>query len=67
VKSKLSKARHQYFSFIGEEGATYIKEYLEERRKQGEELTYESPLLQFDPSNCVYNINKIYHRRFNVY
>ena len=48
VKSKLSKARHQYFSFIGEEGATYIKEYLEERRKQGEELTYESPLLQFD-------------------
>jgi site-specific recombinase XerD len=48
VKSKLSKARHQYFSFVGEEGATYIKEYLEERRKQGEELTYESPLLQFD-------------------
>ena len=48
VKSKLSKARHQYFSFIGEEGATYIKEYLEERRKNGEDLTYESPLLQFD-------------------
>lgn len=48
VKNKLSKVRHQYFSFIGEEGATYIKEYLEERRKQGEELTYESPLLQFD-------------------
>ena len=48
VKSKLSKARHQYFSFVGEEGATYIKEYLEERRKQGEELTYESQLLQFD-------------------
>ena len=48
VKNKLSKARHQYFSFIGEEGATYIKEYLEERRKQGEELTYESTLLQFD-------------------
>ena len=48
VKNKLSKARHQYFSFIGEEGATYINEYLEERRKQGEELTYDSPLLQFD-------------------
>ncbi|EQB64328.1 MAG: integrase/recombinase, partial [Thermoplasmatales archaeon I-plasma] len=48
VKSKLSKARHQYFSFIGEEGTTYIREYLEERRKNGEELTYESPLLQFD-------------------
>ncbi|MGC8547194.1 MAG: hypothetical protein ACP5MU_06035 [Thermoplasmata archaeon] len=48
VKSKLSKARHQYFSFIGEEDDTYIKEYLEERRKNGEELTYDSPLLQFD-------------------
>ncbi|KQB35169.1 site-specific integrase [Acidiplasma cupricumulans] len=48
VKSKLSKARHQYFSFIGEEGSTYIREYLEERRKNGEHLTYESPLLQFD-------------------
>jgi site-specific recombinase XerD len=48
VKSMLSKARHQYFSFLGEEGATYIKEYLEERRRQGEELDYDSPLLQFD-------------------
>jgi len=55
VKSKLSKARHQYFSFIGEEGATYIKEYLEERRKQGEKLTYESPLLQFDPRGIKKN------------
>jgi len=55
VKSKLSKARHQYFSFIGEEGATYIKEYLEERRKQGEELTYKSPLLQFDPRGIKKN------------
>ena len=55
VKSKLSKARHQYFSFIGEEGATYIKEYLEERRKQWEELSYDSPLLQFDPRGIKKN------------
>ena len=48
VKSMLSKARHQYFSFVGEEGTTYIKEYLEERRRAGEELEYDSPLLQFD-------------------
>ncbi|MEM3656652.1 MAG: hypothetical protein QXP58_09090 [Thermoprotei archaeon] len=34
VKNKLSKARHQYFSFIGEEGTTYIKEYLEERKNK---------------------------------
>ena len=48
VKSKLSKARRQYFSFICEEGATYMSEYLEERRKHGKELTYDSPLLQFN-------------------
>jgi len=48
VKSLLSKARHQYFSFLGDEGITYIKEYLEERRRQGELLEYNSPLLQFD-------------------
>ncbi len=48
IKSKLSKARHHYFSFIGWEVAICIKECLEERRKQGEELTYDSPLLQFD-------------------
>jgi len=48
VKSMLSKARHRYFSFIGEEGATYIKEYLEERIRLGEELSYDSPLLQLD-------------------
>ena len=41
VKSKLSKARHQYFSITGEEGTTYIQEYLEERRKHGKKLTYE--------------------------
>ena len=55
VKGKLSKARHQYFPFIGEEGATYLREYLEERRKQGEELSYDSPLLQFDPRGIKRN------------
>lgn len=48
VKSMLSKARHRYFSFIGEEGVTYVKEYLEERIRQGEDLNYDTPLLQFD-------------------
>ena len=51
----LSKARHRYFSFIGEEGAIYIKEYLEERRKQGETLTEESPVLQFEFGKVRHN------------
>ena len=48
VRSELSKVRNQYFNFIGDEDASYIREYLDERRKQGEDLTYESPLLWFD-------------------
>ena len=48
IRSRLSKAKNQYFSFIGEEGITYIRDYLEERNKNGESLTKESPLLQFD-------------------
>ena len=48
IRSRLSKARNHYFSFIGEEGITYIRAYLEERMKTGEKLTPESPLLQLD-------------------
>jgi len=48
VKDRLSKTRNQYFSFIGEEGAMYIKDYLEERKKRGEQLEYDSSLFQFD-------------------
>ena len=33
---------------LGKDGTTCIREYLEERRKQVEELTHESLLLQFD-------------------
>ncbi|MGC8992078.1 MAG: site-specific integrase, partial [Thermoplasmata archaeon] len=48
VRNSLSKSRKQYFTFIPEEGITYIHEYLEERIKKGEILNENSPLLQFD-------------------
>jgi hypothetical protein len=48
VRPNLSKARCRYFSFIGEEGCTYIVEYLRERMKQGEKLGADSPVLQLD-------------------
>jgi len=35
IRSSLSKAKHQYFTFISEEGITYIKEYLMERKNNG--------------------------------
>ena len=45
IRPELSKARHQYFSFIAEEGCTYIKEYLKSRINNGEKLTKDSPLI----------------------
>jgi hypothetical protein len=41
----LSKAGHQYFTFLGEEGCEYLKDYLESRLKEGEKLTPDSPIL----------------------
>ena len=34
VRPALSKARCKYFSFLGEEGCTYLKEYVQERMKE---------------------------------
>lgn len=48
IRSNLSKGKFQYFTFIPQETATYIKEYLEARVKAGEKLGAETPLLQFD-------------------
>jgi len=48
VRKSLSKARHQYFTFVPQQTITYIEEYLEERVKQGERLGKDSPLLVFD-------------------
>ncbi|KCZ71304.1 hypothetical protein ANME2D_02506 [Candidatus Methanoperedens nitroreducens] len=45
VRAPLSKARHKYFTFLSAEGCTYLKEYLEERIRNGEKLTQESPLI----------------------
>jgi len=45
VRLTLSKARHKYFTFLSSEGCTYLKEYLEERIRSGEELKPESPLI----------------------
>jgi site-specific recombinase XerD len=45
VRRELSKARHQYFSFLSEEGCEYLKDYIESRLKKGEKLTPNSPIL----------------------
>ncbi|MDV3277759.1 MAG: hypothetical protein LYZ69_04740 [Nitrososphaerales archaeon] len=55
IKNPLNKARHQYFTFVGDEAITYIQEYVEERVKHGEKLTPQSPLLAFDPRGVKKN------------
>jgi hypothetical protein len=56
VRSPLSKARHQYFTFIGEEAIKYINEYLHERStKHKEKLTPNTSLLGFDPRGVKKN------------
>jgi hypothetical protein len=45
VRQELSKAGHQYFTFLSEEGTEYLKDYLEERLTQGEKITRESAII----------------------
>ena len=45
IRSELSKKDNEYFSFIGDEGAKYLKQYIEERIKDGEPITMESPII----------------------
>jgi hypothetical protein len=45
VRRELSKAGHQYFTFLSEEGCEYLKDYLEDRIREGEALASDSPLI----------------------
>lgn len=45
VRKELSKAGHRYFTFLSEEGCEYLKDYLEERIRGGEEITSDSPII----------------------
>ena len=48
VRAELSKARHRYFTFLGDEGVMYFCEYLEFRIRSGEIMKESSPLLPPD-------------------
>lgn len=45
VRSNLSKAGHQYVTFLPEEGCVYLKELLEFRMRKGEKLAQNSPII----------------------
>lgn len=48
IRPELSKAGHQYFSFLTEEGCIYATEYLNSRLSSKEELKGASPLIKPD-------------------
>ncbi len=45
VRRELSKAGHQYFTFLSEEGCGYLKDYLEMRIREGEKIEPDSALV----------------------
>jgi hypothetical protein len=45
VRRELSKAGHQYLTFLGEEGCDYLMDYLEARMREGERLTEDSAVV----------------------
>jgi len=45
VRRELSKTKNKYFTFLGEEGCTYLKEHLETRMAEGETLEPRSPII----------------------
>lgn len=45
VRKELSKAGHQYFTFLSQEGCEYVKDFLEDRMREGETLTPDSALI----------------------
>lgn len=49
VRPLLSKARHQYFTFLPKEGCDYLAAYLEKRIAKGEELVAKSPVITVVP------------------
>jgi len=60
VRRELSKAGHQYFTFLSQEGCEYLKDYLEERIREGETLAPDSsivtPKLRMKPFIRAVNI-----------
>lgn len=51
VRPKLSKAGHQYLTFLSDEGCEYLKEYLEYRMAQGEVLGPNSDIIHAKSHN----------------
>jgi integrase len=73
VRKELSKAGHQYFTFMTAETCEYLREYLYLRIKSGEVLTPDSPLIAPEKSRkpfltaaSVGKITRTYMRKVGI-
>ena len=59
IRPSLSKARHQYFTFLTEEACGYLKDYLEERLMDHKKLTSDTALVipKFAPKPFIRTVN----------
>jgi integrase len=60
VRAPNSKAGHAYYTFLGEEGARYLRESLEERLRKGETISAETDIIH------PYRAKKRFVRALNV-
>ena len=65
VRASISKCRHEYFTFICQEGCMILKAYLDKRLEYGEKLTKESALIVALPDERarVAYLNHVYKER----
>ena len=45
VRSEISKIKKAYITFLGDEGCSYLKTYIEQRIRSGENITKKTPLI----------------------
>jgi hypothetical protein len=59
IRPSLSKARHQYFTFLTEETSGYVKDYLDERLSNSEKITLDSAIVvpKFAPKPFIRTVN----------
>lgn len=66
VRSALSKAGHQYFTFLPEIGCKYLQGYLRERIADGEVIKPESPVITFHKGYRTKTNGNTSHLRTNT-
>jgi hypothetical protein len=66
VRSALSKAGHQYFTFLPETGCKYLQGYLRERIANGELIRPEAPVITFQKGYRTKTNGNTCHLRTNT-